>query len=239
MPAVEAQQEEEPTTTLQYLTWEQAGWNGPFSIEFPDDCPGQAGLDFTNVLSCWTILPPDGEFPLQQTKRYIDSPWQLAYPIQRSVGFYDAPFWKTSVQVFEHISNSPGSNFFQKLKDESATDSEVLEYLALHHQLECEREYFTGDPETRTTREMLEVMGEEGLSPFLLPREGVRDCVWIKAVDSYIFYTNDNKKMYIVKSAYSIDWWNLPGVTKVSESDGAFFWLNFSVSCDLHIWNDI
>ena len=152
-----------PTTEAQNSDYKKyTDDDGRFSIEFPDD---------------WTILSPVEEFPLQQTKRYGDT-----YPIQRSVGFYDAPLWKTTVQVFEHVHDSPGSNFFQKLKDESATDSEVLEYLAVYHQIECERETFA---------------------------DGARNCVWMKTVDSYIFYTNDNKKVYIVKSAYSIDWWNL------------------------------
>ena len=152
-----------PTTEAQNSDYKKyTDDDGRFSIEYPDD---------------WTILSPVEEFPMQQTKRYGDT-----YPIQRSVAFYDAPLWKTTVQVFEYVHDSPGCNFFQELKDESATDSEVLEYLALDYGVDCETETF---------------------------EDSARNCVWSKTVDSYIFYTNDNKKVYIVKSAYSIDWWNL------------------------------
>ena len=102
--------------------------------------------------------------------------------IQRSVGFYDSPLWETTVQVFEHEHGSVGGNLFKGILDISVTDSEVLENLTVYYQIECDVETF---------------------------EDSVRDCVWMKTVDSYIFYTNDNKKVYIVKEAYTLKWWNL------------------------------
>jgi len=234
IPTIQAQQKE-PTTTLQYITWKQAYSDGIFSIEFPDDCPDQAGLDSTNLLTCWTIKPAGSNFALQYAKRYDNK------LVQSSVGFYDSPLWKTSVQVFEHEHDSVAGKLFKGILDISATDSEVLENLALYYKIECEREYFAGDPETRPTEEdvmsVLEVFYRLNLSVHdLLLVEGGRDCVWIKAVDSYIFYTNDNKKMYIVKEAYSIDWWNLPGFTRHPDSPRPVIFISGMIYEENNIW---
>ena len=83
MPTIQAQQEEEPTTTLDSFK-KYTDDDGRFSIEFPDD---------------WTIYTAGTEFPMQQSKRYAITP-------DRSIGFYDAPIWKTTVQVFEHERDS-------------------------------------------------------------------------------------------------------------------------------------
>ena len=100
----------------------------------------------------------------------------------RSIGFYDSSLWETTVQVFEHERDSWKWNGLNHILDISATDSEVLESLVFLEKTLCEIETF---------------------------EDGARKCFWSKTVDSYIFYTNDNKKVYIVKEAYSIEWWNL------------------------------
>ena len=153
---------EEPTTTLDSFE-KYTDDDGRFSIEFPDD---------------WSIYTGGTEFPMQQSKRY-------AYLPDRSIGFYDSPLWKTTVQVFEHerdIIVNADSGILDIILDISATDSEVLEYMVADYSTECYMETF---------------------------EDSARNCVWSKTVDSYIFYTNDNKKAYIVKEAYTIQWWNL------------------------------
>ena len=54
-----------------------------FTIEYPDD---------------WTIYTAGTEFPMQQSKYYNS--------LVRYVGFYDEPFWYTTVQVFQHERDS-------------------------------------------------------------------------------------------------------------------------------------
>jgi len=150
-----------PTTEAQnsdYKKYTDDG--GRFSIEYPDD---------------WTIYTADTEFPMQQSKSYNS--------LVRSIGFYDEPFWTTTVQVFEHERDSWKWNGLNHILDISATDSEVLESLVFLEKTLCEIETF---------------------------EDSVRKCFWSNTVDSYIFYTNDNKNVYIVKGVYSIEWWNMP-----------------------------
>ena len=150
-----------PTTEAQNSDYKKyTDDDGRFSIEFPDD---------------WTTYTAGTEFPMQQSKRYTITP-------DRSIGFYDSPFWKTTVQVLEHERDSWKWVLVNYILDISTTDSEVLEYLALDYGVDCETETF---------------------------EDSARNCVWSKTVDSYIFYTNDNKKVYIVKEAYTIQWWNM------------------------------
>ena len=156
-----------------------------FTIEYPDD---------------WTIYHNDAEFPKQQSKYYNSLP--------RWIGFFDEPLWYTTVQVFEHPNVNPfdegelGHELFQNLSWKwrwlnyipgefpDATDSAVLKSLVNIEEMLCEIETFEDG-----TRECY--------------GNGFQSGTPSTTLDSYIFYTNDNKKVYIVKSAYSIAWWNL------------------------------
>ena len=178
-----------PTTEAQNSDYKKyTDDDGRFSIEYPDD---------------WTIYTADTEFPMQQSKSYNS--------LVRSIGFFDEPFWYTTVQVFEHPNVNPCADVAElchllfpilswKWKEMNyipgefpgATDSAVLKSLVHIEEMLCEIETFA---------------------------DGVRKCYGngfqsgtpSTTLDSYILYTNDNKKVYIVKSAYSIAWWNLQG----------------------------
>ena len=130
----------------------------------------------------WTIYTAGTEFPMQQSKYYNS--------LVRYVGFYDEPLWYTTVQVFQHERDSwkwSALNALEEFPD--ATDSGKLKSLAFWDNYLCEIETF-----------------EDGVRRCF--GNGFQSGTPSTTLGSYIFYTNDNKKVYIVKSAYSIAWWN-------------------------------